>query len=197
VDLTSVADTRLAFCALFALLALERLAELGLARRNIAWARREGALVIGEPVVWPAMVVLHALFLVVPPLEVWLAERPFVPALAWPALLLASAAMALRYWAIATLGRHWSPRVVVVPGRPLLTGGPYRHLRHPNYLAVVIELVALPLVHGAWASALAFSVANAILLRRRIRTEEAALRTDDVRETSLGDRPRFIPRGWR
>jgi methyltransferase len=84
-------------------------------------------------------------------------------------------AQALRWWCITTLGKRWSTRVVVVPGLPLVTGGPYRWLRHPNYVAVVVEGFALPLVHSAWLTALVFTLANAALLRIRIGVEDAAL----------------------
>ncbi|MDX1384489.1 MAG: isoprenylcysteine carboxylmethyltransferase family protein, partial [Thermoanaerobaculia bacterium] len=85
------------------------------------------------------------------------------------------AAMALRYWAVSALGGSWCTRVIVVPGRARVVAGPYRFLRHPNYLAVAVEIFALPLVHGAWWTALAFSAANAWLLSVRIRVEETAL----------------------
>jgi methyltransferase len=85
------------------------------------------------------------------------------------------AAQALRYWCIATLGPRWNVRVIVVPGMALATDGPYRFLRHPNYLAVVTEMIALPLVHTAWLTAIVFSLLNAAMLAVRIRVEEAAL----------------------
>ncbi|MEO1172759.1 MAG: isoprenylcysteine carboxylmethyltransferase family protein, partial [Myxococcota bacterium] len=84
-------------------------------------------------------------------------------------------AQGLRYWVIGTLGPMWNVRVIVIPGAAVVTAGPYRWLRHPNYLAVVLEGICLPLVHGAWITALAFSAANAWLLRVRIRCEEQAL----------------------
>ena len=104
---------------------------------------------------YPAMVALHTGLLAACPAEVWLADRPFVPALAWPMLAVLAAAQALRWWCIHTLGPRWNTRVIVVPGLPLVTGGPYRWrwLRHPNYVAVVAEGVALPLVHTAWVTA--------------------------------------------
>ena len=108
-------------------------------------------------------------------LEVWLLGRVFHPALGWTALALAVASQALRWWCITSLGRHWSTRVLVVPGDELVTRGPYRFLRHPNYVAVVVEGVALPLVHTAWITATAFTVLNAVLLRTRIRVEDRAL----------------------
>jgi methyltransferase len=84
-------------------------------------------------------------------------------------------AQALRWWCITVLGPRWNTRVIVVPGLPLVERGPYRWLRHPNYVAVVLEGVALPLVHSAWITAVAFTVVNAGLLRVRISSENAAL----------------------
>ncbi len=86
------------------------------------------------------------------------------------------ASQGLRWWCITSLGHRWNTRVVVVPGLPLVTRGPYRWFRHPNYVAVVVEGLALPLVHTAWVTALAFTVLNAVLLLRyRIPSEERAL----------------------
>jgi hypothetical protein len=90
-------------------------------------------------------------------------------------LALVLAAQALRWWCIVTLGRQWNTRVIVVPGLPRVTGGPYRFLSHPNYVAVVIEGFALPLVHSAWITALVFTLCNAVLLSVRIRVENRAL----------------------
>jgi len=90
-------------------------------------------------------------------------------------LALVVASQALRWWCVATLGPRWNTRVIVVPGLPLVRSGPYRLLRHPNYVAVVVEGAALPLVHAAWMTALAFTVANAAVLAVRLRVEDAAL----------------------
>ncbi|HXT21632.1 MAG TPA: isoprenylcysteine carboxylmethyltransferase family protein, partial [Thermoanaerobaculia bacterium] len=81
----------------------------------------------------------------------------------------------LRYWVIATLGERWTTRVLVLPNAPLVAGGPYRWLRHPNYLAVAVEVFALPLVHTAWLTALVCGAANLAVLALRIRVENAAL----------------------
>ena len=96
-------------------------------------------------------------------------------------LALAVAAQALRWWCITTLGHRWNTRVIVVPDTPLVRGGPYRFLHHPNYVAVVLEGIALPLVHTAWITAVCFTVANAWLLAVRIRVENAALGYADAR----------------
>jgi methyltransferase len=121
------------------------------------------------------MVALHTGLLAGCLVEVGLAGRPFHPALGWLMLAVLVASQALRWWCISTLGPRWNTRVIVVPGLPLVTGGPYRWLRHPNYVAVVAEGLALPLVHTAWITAIAFTGLNALLLSVRIRCENEAL----------------------
>ena len=93
----------------------------------------------------------------------------------WPMLAVVLATQALRWWCIVTLGPQWNTRVIVVPGATRVVAGPYRWLSHPNYVAVVIEGFALPLVHTAWLTAALFTVLNAVLLRTRLRVENAAL----------------------
>jgi methyltransferase len=166
--------TSTAFLALVLLVGVERLAELAVARRNTAWSRAHGGVEHGRGH-YPVMVVLHTALLAGCAVEPWAAERPFVPALGWTMLALTAAAQALRWWCIVALGPRWNTRVVVVPGMPLVAAGPYRWLRHPNYAAVVVEGFALPLVHSAWVTALAFTTLNLALLGVRIRCEESAL----------------------
>jgi len=167
-------DSRVAYTALVALVALMRLIELRISRRNVAALKARGGLEVGAGH-YPWMVLLHASFLAGCVLEVWLLDRPWLRALGVPMLALFAAGMGLRHWAIRTLGARWSTRVIVLPGEPLVTTGPFRWLRHPNYLAVAVEVAALPLVHAAWITAVAFSVLNGMLLRERIRVEDAAL----------------------
>lgn len=163
------------YLVLLGLTALERLAELAVSTRNARWALGRGGVEHGRGHFGP-MVVLHTALLLGCAAEVLVADRPFVPWLGWPMLALALGSQGLRWWCVRTLGRRWNTRVIVVPGLPLVTGGPYRWLRHPNYLAVVVEGVALPLVHSAWVTALVFTAANAwLLLGARIPTEERAL----------------------
>ncbi|MFI1753675.1 isoprenylcysteine carboxyl methyltransferase family protein [Streptomyces sp. NPDC020571] len=154
--------------------AAERVAELVVARRNAAWTLARSGVEHGRGH-YPVMVALHTGLLLCCLLEPLLADRPFVPALGWPLLALALLAQALRWWCIATLGPFWNTRVIVVPGARLVGAGPYRFLRHPNYVAVVVEVAALPLVHSAWLTAAVFSVANALLLTVRLRCENTAL----------------------
>ena len=153
---------------------VERLAELRVARRNAQWSHERGGREYGGGH-YPVMVALHTSLLAGCLIEVVLAHRGFVPALGWAMLGIVVAAQALRWWCIRTLGPQWNTRILVVPGLPLITAGPYRWLRHPNYVAVIAEGIALPLVHSAWITATVFTAANAILLTARIRTEDAAL----------------------
>ncbi|WP_380166754.1 isoprenylcysteine carboxyl methyltransferase family protein [Jannaschia sp. R86511] len=163
-----------AFLGLVVVVALARLVELSVAARHLRWARERGGVERGAGH-YPVMVALHSALLVGAPLEVWLADRPLLPVLAVSMLVLLVLAHGLRWWCIRSLGPQWNTRVVVVPGLPLVTRGPYRFLRHPNYVAVVLEGLALPLVHGAWLTAGLFTVANLLLLRWRVRVEEQAL----------------------
>jgi methyltransferase len=162
------------YTVLIGLVAVERLAELVVAKRNFAWSLQRGGVENGFGH-YPFMVVLHTGLLAGCLLEVWLGDRRFIPALGWIMLLLVVAAQALRWWCIRTLGPQWNTRIVVVPGLPRVTGGPYRWFSHPNYVAVVVEGFALPLVHTAWITALTFTILNAGLLTIRIRAENDAL----------------------
>ena len=162
------------YVLLVAAVGVERLAEMVVAQRNLAWSRARGGVEFGAGH-YPVMVVLHTALLVGCLAEVYLLHRPFLPWLGWPMLALVVAAQVLRWWCIATLGRQWNTRVVVIPGADRISGGPYRLLPHPNYVAVVAEGIALPLVHTAWITALVFTALNAALLKVRIATENAAL----------------------
>jgi methyltransferase len=183
-------SSEIAFFCLVGAVAIARLAELRLAAANRRRALERGGVESGQGH-YPWMVLLHALFLVAAPLEVVWLERPWRLGLGVAMLAVLAGAMALRYAAIRALGRRWTTRIVVVPGERPVASGPYRYLRHPNYLAVCLEFLALPLVHGAWWTALAFSAANAELLRRRIRAEERALGALDAER--FASTPRFLP----
>jgi methyltransferase len=165
-----------AYLVLLSLVGCERLLELWISKRHARAAFARGGVEYGTRH-FRVMTVMHAVFLPACALEVLLLGRPFTPWLGWLALAATVAAQALRYWAITSLGQRWNVRVIVVDGEPAIRRGPYRFLRHPNYVAVVVELLALPLVHGAYLTAIAFSLANAALLAVRIRVEERALTT--------------------
>ena len=173
-------------------LALERVWELHLGRRNAQAAFVRGGVEYGRGH-FAAMRILHATFFVSCALEVVLLRRPFRPLLGAGCVGVVLCAQALRYWAIASLGGRWNVRVIVEPGVPAVIRGPYRYLRHPNYVAVALEGVAVPMMHGAWLTALVFSLLDAWLLRVRIACEERALRRHCGYDARLALRPRFIP----
>jgi methyltransferase len=185
-------SSSLLYYGFLALLVGERALELRLSARHARRAFERGGVEVGQRH-FGVMKALHTAFFAGCVLEVWGLDRPFLPALAAPMLGLALAAQALRWWAVISLGPAWNVRVIVVPGTPLVTRGPYRYLRHPNYLAVVLEGIAVPLIHTAWLTALSFSIANAALLAVRIRSEEQALARLGVGAAQLASRPRFLP----
>ncbi len=186
-------DSRWLYLGLVALVALERLVELAISRRNANRLSERGGFEVGREH-YPPMVLLHTGLLAAGPLEVWLFDRPLIGALAAAMLAVLAATMVLRYWVIATLGDRWTTRVYVVPGESAVRRGPYRWLRHPNYLAVVLEIVALAMIHTAWMTALVFSLGNALVLRQRIHLEEEALDAHSDYRNSLGELPRLVPR---
>jgi len=160
------------YAVLIGAVALERLAELVVSRRNLAWAWARGGREYGFGH-YPFMVFLHTGLLVACLAEA--TRRPFIPALGWSMLAVVVLAQALRWWCISTLGPRWNTRIIVIPRMPLVESGPYRWLSHPNYVAVVLEGIALPLVHTGWVTATVFTVLNAGLLRVRIVAENAAM----------------------
>jgi len=160
--------------ALVAAVALERLAELAVSRRNARRLLLAGGVEVGRGH-YPAMVAFHAALLAACFAEPALWPGPWPAQVAVPAAALLLLSQALRWWAVASLGGRWSTRVIALPGAAPVRSGPYRWLRHPNYLAVVVEVSALPLAAGAWRTAIAATVLNAALLAVRVRAEERAL----------------------
>ena len=151
------------------LVALQRLVELAHARRNTARLRRLGA-VETDAGAYPLLILLHA---------GWLTSLAiFVPAATppdWLLIRLFAVLQVARIWVIASLGRYWTTRIITLPSAPLVRTGPFRYLRHPNYLLVAAEIAVLPLAFGAVAIAATFSALNLALLARRIRIEERVL----------------------
>jgi methyltransferase len=153
---------------ILALVTLQRLAELVIARRNTRALLARGACEVA-PGHYPSIVAVHALWLAA---LWWLAPgRPIL----WPLIALFALLQAARLWVLATLGERWTTRIIILPGAPLVTGGPFRFLSHPNYAVVVAEIAVLPLAFGLWQVALLFSILNAIALSIRIRAESKAL----------------------
>jgi methyltransferase len=176
------------YLAFLGLLALERIGELALSARNARRAFACGAVEVGQRH-YRVMALMHTLFLFACAAEaIYRSPNHLYGA----ALIGALAAQALRYWAIATLGERWNTRVIVLPGVPPVVAGPYRWIRHPNYVAVVMEMLFVPLIAGGFVTTIVFSAANAAVLWVRIRAEERALGPEyaDV----FGGTSRFIPR---
>jgi len=138
------------------------------------------------------MRLLHGAWIVAAPIEVFLLRRRASPGVAAAALGCFAVGQGLRFAAMRALGERWTVRVMTLPGAPAVDTGIFRYLRHPNYLGVVLEMAALPMVHGAFVTAVVASLANAALLRARIAAEEEALRTDSGYD-ALERTPRFIP----
>jgi methyltransferase len=153
---------------------IERLVELVVSKRNAEWSFAQGGKEFGRAH-YPVMVAIHTALLLGCLIEPWALHRPFIGWLGWPMLAVVALSQGLRWWCITTLGRRWNTRVIVLPHAPLVRHGPYRWLHHPNYVAVVAEGLALPLVHTAWLTAASFTLANAILLNVRLRVENSAL----------------------
>ena len=162
------------YALLVGAVAVERLVEVRAAERNRAVSKTFGGVEFGAGH-YPAMVALHFSLLVGCLVEPIVLHRSFIPALGWSMFAVVLAAQALRWGCITTLDYQWNTRVIVIPGASRITGGPYRLIPHPNYIAVIAEGVALPLVHTGWLTALAFSVLNAWLLSTRVKVENAAL----------------------
>ncbi|MHC4393943.1 MAG: isoprenylcysteine carboxyl methyltransferase family protein [Planctomycetota bacterium] len=164
------------YVVLIGLIAIERIAELLVSRRNAEWSFEHGGRELGQRH-YPVMVIIHAALLVGCLAEMLAFNRLFTPALGWTSFVAVALAQGLRWWCISILGPRWNTRVIVVPGLKPVSDGPYALLNHPNHVAVVIEGLALPLVHGAWITALTFTVLNTLLLAVRVRCENAALAT--------------------
>jgi len=153
-----------------ALVAAQRISELYLAMRNTRALLARGGVEVGAGH-YPAIVAVHSLWLAA--LLWWVFTHETV--VSWPLLAVYLALQPLRWWVIRTLGSYWTTRIITVPGAPLITGGPFRFVRHPNYIVVALEIAVLPLAFGAWPLTLAFSLANAAVLAVRLRAEETAL----------------------
>lgn len=178
------------FAAVLAVEALQRLVELKVSRDRQSDRAQDGVRPVGEWA-WGVMVLVHTLLFVLPPLEVLLWARPFAWAVAGPALALYGLAKVLRWWALSTLGRAWNARIV--KPNTVVAEGPYRFIRHPNYLVVITELAVIPLVHGAWVSSIILSLTNAVVLFARIRKEEQTLFSIPGYREAMGSKARFVP----
>ncbi len=185
--------TKIAFLILLCCAGVERLIELSLSRRHQLHLARLGARKQADPC-YPWMIALHVTVLAVAGLEVMMLHRPCIVPLASIALLFFVLATLLRWWVIRTLGTHWNTQVMDSAPLGVVSSGPFRWVRHPNYLAVFVEMTALPLIHTAWITALASAFGNALVLHRRLQVEEGVLATVPAYRAAMAGKPRFLPR---
>jgi methyltransferase len=181
------------YLSLLAAVAVGRLIEMRISRRHQRALASRNVSLAPEPG-FRSMVALHAGVLLAAAIEVLAFHRRFIPAVGVPALIVFALANGLRWWVIATLGPHWNVQVMRSLSLGVVTDGPYRFVRHPNYVAVFVELLALPLIHGAWVTALLGGVLHGLVLRRRLAIEESVLIADAGYRRAMGDKPRFFPR---
>ncbi|HEY8761317.1 MAG TPA: isoprenylcysteine carboxylmethyltransferase family protein [Candidatus Dormibacteraeota bacterium] len=177
------------YAAVLAAVAAQRLRELSISARH---SRSVGG-TPSAPGTYPLIVAAHVALLLLPPLEVLLARRRPTARAASGWLTVLAAATALRWWSIRSLGGSWNVRAQVPADLEPVTSGPYRFLRHPNYLALLAEFVALPMAGGAWLSALGLSALNGIALGFRIRAEEAQLERSAAYREAFRGKARLIP----
>jgi methyltransferase len=156
--------------AILCFVTVQRVAELALSQRNTKRLLARGAYEVAAEH-YPFVVLLHALWLAV----LWM-FGPGPPIHVIPLILFVLLQLG-RVWVLATLGERWTTRIIVLPGAPLVTTGPYRWVNHPNYLIVIGEFAVLPLVFGLPMVAIVFSLLNAAMLYVRIRAENRALET--------------------
>jgi len=182
-----------AYLWLLVFVAIERLAELRISGRNQRRLQDQGVRKIPEPHFrW--MVLLHGGVIVCAGAEVLVLHRPLIPALAIPMAVLFVLSNLLRWWVIRTLAGHWNVEVMESSRVGVVSSGPYRLVRHPNYVAVVFEIFSLPMIHTAWITAMVGTLADLEILRRRIKVEDGILMSNPAYRLAMGGKPRFLPR---
>ena len=180
------------FLVLLLAVAALRVFELRISKRHQQRMTSRGAAKIKDPYFrWMAM--FHTLVLIGAAAEVGLLHRPFILALAAPMFVLFLAANVVRWWVIRTLGEHWNVQVVDSTKLGFVASGPFRYVRHPNYAAVFVEMIALPLIHTAWITALVGAVAHVIVLCMRLSVEDPVLLSNPDYAAVMGSKPRFLP----
>jgi methyltransferase len=187
-----LAPSVIAYLALLVLVAALRIFELRVSGRHQQQMVSRGAKKIVDPKFrW--MVLVHTGLLLGSACEVVFLKRPLIPALAGVTFVFFLAANAIRWWVIRTMGQHWNVQVVDSTQLGVVTAGPFRYVRHPNYAAVFVEMLALPLIHTAWITATFGAVAHVIVLRQRLSAEERVLLANADYRAAMSGKPRFLP----
>ena len=187
-----MAITVIAFLALLLAVAALRIVELQISKRHQKQIVADGGSKVTDPkFLW--MVLLHTLVLIGAAVEVVFFRRSFIPWLAAISFVLFIVANVIRWWVIRTLGEHWNVQVMDSTKLGVITTGPFAYVRHPNYAAVFLEMFFLPLIHTAWITAIAGSLAHIIVLSQRLATEEKVLFSDPDYRAAMSSKPRFVP----
>jgi methyltransferase len=182
----------IAYLALLVIVALLRLVELRISRKHQTEMAARGAAKVEEPRFrW--MVVLHTAVLIGAGAEVVFLKRPFLPTLAAIMFAVFLTANGVRWWVIRTLGEHWNVQIMDSTRLGVISSGPFRFVRHPNYAAVFAEMLALPLIHTAWITATVGTLAHIVVLSQRLSTEERVLFANPEYRTAMAGKPRFLP----
>ena len=184
--------TKYIFVGIIVAVIVQRLIEVRLSDRHKAEILQRGGQEHGDNLLG-AVKVLQVTWWIAMVTEVWYFDRPFIPALATVAIAAVIAGQVLRYLSIQALQWRWTLPIMTVPGMPVVESGLYRYLKHPNWLGVILEIAFLPLIHSAYFTAIAFSLANAWLMSQRIKTEEQALVKNTNYAVAFTNKPRFIP----
>jgi methyltransferase len=180
------------FLALLLAVAVLRICELSISRRHQRYMTARGASKVEDPI-FRFMALFHTLVLIGAAAEVVFLHRPFLPALAIPMIFLFVLTNLVRWWVIRTLGQHWNVEVMDSSKLGVITTGPFRFVRHPNYAAVFVEMIALPLIHTAWITALAGAVVHTVVLSIRLASEERVLFANPDYAAAMSSKPRFLP----
>ena len=183
------------YLAFLSIIGLARLFELRLSHNNQRRMEQQGARRANDPV-YPWMVALHVGTLLAAAAEVVFLQRPWIPWLGAAGVGIWLLTNVLRFWVIRTLAGHWNTQVVDSTRLGVISSGPYRWVRHPNYVAVFFEMIAIPLIHSAWFTLLVTTVAHVLVLRLRVRSEEKVLLADPGYREAMGGKPRFLPGGF-
>jgi methyltransferase len=182
----------IAFIALLLVVAALRIIELRVSRNHQRAMMPRGATIVAEPL-YPWLVAVHTLVLIGAAVEVIALKRPFIPALAATMFAIFLAANLVRLWVIRTLGNHWNVQVMDSASLGVITTGPFRFVRHPNYAAVIVELITLPLIHTAWITSIVGTLGYLSVLMQRIPLEERALFANPDYRAAMSAKPRFLP----
>lgn len=185
--------TKYIFVGIIFAVILQRLIELRISKNNEAYILSQGGKKHSDNLLG-AVKILQVSWWIAAIAEVWYFDRPFIFPLAAVALSATLAGQVLRYLSMQALGQRWTLPIMTLPDTPVVNKGVYLYLRHPNWLGVILEIAALPLIHGAYLTAIIFSLANAFLMSQRVQTEEKALAENSNFTLVFAHRPRFIPK---